>query len=503
MLRSQFAGLLTLILLLFCPGSTYAGDKFLDSAEAILSHAPSDSSAIRFAKGFTGQCIAQGRYKDAEYFSRKVLALSEKNGRTADKAWALNHLGIVNYMRSDFLQSLSFYKQALELLRDLKDTRNEANVTYNIGMAEMNLGNYPEALKNDYDALELFGTLNDNAAVAETYNNIGNICLQQGSFDDALKNYRLYLKFCEKLNDSLGLARCYNNIAAALLEQAKRKKQRTERIALLDEALANNLLSLQLRTKINDQQGIVTSYNNIAQLKEENSRLETGPGAHLSLLHEALKYYELSLKQARAIEDLAQVACELYSLAHLHTQLGDFARAQAELDEALAVSKKTGVKEEIKLTYLFLSELDSAKGDLRSAYMHYRLFITYRDSLTNEENTRKMVQSQMQFEFDKKDAETKAEQEKKDALASEENRKQRMILWSVMGGLLLMLAFSVFMYRSYLAKKRTNREITLQKEVIEQKQKEILDSIHYARRIQRSLLPGEQYIARALKKPGK
>jgi hypothetical protein len=39
-----------------------------------------------------------------------------------------------------------------------------------------------------------------------------------------------------------------------------------------------------------------------------------------------------------------------------------------------------------------------------------------------------------------------------------------------------------------------------QKAVIEEKNKDVLDSIHYAKRIQRSLLPSERYFDRSLKK---
>jgi hypothetical protein len=43
-------------------------------------------------------------------------------------------------------------------------------------------------------------------------------------------------------------------------------------------------------------------------------------------------------------------------------------------------------------------------------------------------------------------------------------------------------------------------EVEQQKGLIEEKQKEIVDSINYARRIQRSILPTEKYIERNLKK---
>lgn len=67
--------------------------------------------------------------------------------------------------------------------------------------------------------------------------------------------------------------------------------------------------------------------------------------------------------------------------------------------------------------------------------------------------------------------------------------KQGTQLTLVIIGLLIVLVVAGLLYRSYSQKKKSNREITLQKEIIEQKNKEIVDSINYAKRIQESLLP--------------
>jgi hypothetical protein len=50
----------------------------------------------------------------------------------------------------------------------------------------------------------------------------------------------------------------------------------------------------------------------------------------------------------------------------------------------------------------------------------------------------------------------------------------------------------------FKVKERT-AEIEKQKKVIEERQKEILDSIHYAKRIQKSLLPSNRYLEKKLK----
>jgi hypothetical protein len=45
--------------------------------------------------------------------------------------------------------------------------------------------------------------------------------------------------------------------------------------------------------------------------------------------------------------------------------------------------------------------------------------------------------------------------------------------------------------------------ISRQKEIVEEKQKEVLDSIRYAKRIQNSLLPTDRYIDKVLKRSKK
>ncbi|MBW7868906.1 MAG: SpoIIE family protein phosphatase [Brumimicrobium sp.] len=132
----------------------------------------------------------------------------------------------------------------------------------------------------------------------------------------------------------------------------------------------------------------------------------------------------------------------------------------------------------------------------------------YRDSVFSEENQKATVQKEMQFEFDKKEALQQAEQEKKDAIAKEELAKQRLQRNGFIGGFILMLALTVVVYRNYRNKKKANDIISQQKKEVEQqkdkvekahdelaeKNREILDSITYAKRIQSAILPPQKLV---------
>ncbi|MEO5569455.1 MAG: adenylate/guanylate cyclase domain-containing protein [Bacteroidia bacterium] len=117
------------------------------------------------------------------------------------------------------------------------------------------------------------------------------------------------------------------------------------------------------------------------------------------------------------------------------------------METALSLSKEIGSNNYIKESYNGLTKLDSATGNWKAAYFHHKMYFLYRDSLINEDNTKKIVQSQMQYEFDKKETITKAAQDKKDAIAQVEVKRQRNIRNSTFGGLAGVLIFSIVVYR--------------------------------------------------------
>ncbi len=101
---------------------------------------------------------------------------------------------------------------------------------------------------------------------------------------------------------------------------------------------------------------------------------------------------------------------------------------------------------------------------------------------------------------------------KQNDLSNERIQRQSIISYFIIGSLVISLLFGVFMYRVYSQKKKAHLLITKQKEQVEQKQgeieaqkqvielkqKEIVDSINYARRIQYALLANDKLLCKNL-----
>jgi LytS/YehU family sensor histidine kinase len=95
------------------------------------------------------------------------------------------------------------------------------------------------------------------------------------------------------------------------------------------------------------------------------------------------------------------------------------------------------------------------------ALINYKLSIAYRDSLFNEENTKKTVSLQMQYEFDKKEAETKAAQMKKDLLTQTEIQKQKSLRNNIATAGGIIITASIFSFLFY----RRKREAQMQADI--------------------------------------
>ena len=135
---------------------------------------------------------------------------------------------------------------------------------------------------------------------------------------------------------------------------------------------------------------------------------------NLGAIYDQQGDYANSAKQFTSALELKGGRCnECYiQIAHANIKLKKFADAKQCLDKALKASTKIGQKSEIRDSYSCLYELAFAQGNYREAYENYKLYIVYKDSLNNEENTKKMVQQQMQYDFDKKQSQITAEDRK-------------------------------------------------------------------------------------------
>ncbi len=137
-------------------------------------------------------------------------------------------------------------------------------------------------------------------------------------------------------------------------------------------------------------------------------------------------------------------------------------------------------------SYGCLAIMHAKNGNFVNAYNFQCLYMQIKDSIFNKENAAQLSEMQTKYETEKK--------EKELIKSKADSEKQNVIKNAFIAGFIFMILLAILIFRGYQNKQKSNVLITAQK------QKEILDSIHYAKRIQDSLLPSEKNIERTLKR---
>ncbi len=366
--------------------------------------------------------------------------------------------------------------------------RGLADGNNNLGFIYNNQGDIPKALEYFSKSLKLQEELKDKQGIAEALGNIGVIYYFQNEKEKALDYYTKALKLREELGIKEDIANSLNNIGNLYYMMGKMK-----------EALDYSTRSLKLQEEIGDNQGISYSLNNLGAIYFNKGDIQ-----------QALYYYAKSLAMRKEMGDKQGLASSLHNLGVVHlkiytdspkTKMQELKLALAYTDSSLTLAKELGFPDNIRNAERLYSRVDSAQGNFSSAFEHYKQYILYRDSISNEANHQESLKSQMKYVFEKKEAILLEQHDKEQAISKEKQRVQTIVIWSVAGGLLLLLIFSVFIFKSLQENKKANKIITSQKElvetknhIIEEKQKEIVDSINYAKRIQYSLLAHADFI---------
>ena len=129
-----------------------------------------------------------------------------------------------------------------------------------------------------------------------------------------------------------------------------------------------------------------------------------------------------------------------------------------------------------------------------------------RDSIESEANHKEIINQKYKYEYEKqaatdsvsasKEIEVKNSQLEKKETEIKSKRIQQYFLFI---GLFLVIVFAGFMFNRFKVTQKQKQIITLQKHLVDEKHKEITDSINYAERIQRSFLASKDLLDSNLK----
>ncbi|MBI2967295.1 MAG: tetratricopeptide repeat protein [Bacteroidetes bacterium] len=461
---------------IFSSFESFAINK-IDSLKNILINSKDDSNKVEILNNLSYEIVYSDPGK-AEKYALEAKALSIKLKYKKGLCRSYCSIGTVFNFLSEFTEAEENYLEALKLAEEIGSRKPVAVIFNNLGAVHYELGNYNKALEYYMKSLRIKESLKDSLEIAYSFINIGNVLQKQENLNRALEYFIRSLEIEEKLGDTWGMAYSANNIGNNYWN-----------MNMHDKAREYYELALKYYRTVNDRQGMAETLNN------------------LGLLCEVEKDYRLADKYILSALSIKESLNNREGMANAYNCLGKIQLALKNPDSALYwyskglnLSSEVGSKEWMKDSYHGLSSIYSEKGDFAGAYGYFKKYSAMKDTLLNQETSRQITEIQTKYETEKKEKEIalqKAEIEKKEAVIKQQDI-QRIAFAS---GFLLMLLLAFVIFRAYRGKQKANKiissqktEVEMQKKIVEEKNRNITDSIEYASYIQDAVLPtGEEF----------
>ncbi|MCE3229471.1 MAG: nprA, partial [Bacteroidetes bacterium] len=170
----------------------------------------------------------------------------------------------------------------------------------------------------------------------------------------------------------------------------------------------------------------------------------------------ALVMYDEALKISKQVGDVYALGGTYGNIGYIYKKEGDYKKALDYFFKALGIVKEIGNKEFMIESYKNIADTYKDLKDFEKAYQYYELYSVTKDSVLNESSNRSLIEMETKYDTEKKDSEIKMLNKDKELQAAD-IRQQKIVLYVVVVGLLLILAFAVVVLKSYKQKQKANK----------------------------------------------
>jgi len=403
------------------------------------------------------------------------------NSSGKDRISVLNNI-CVQCRFSDASFAMRSGIEGLAMSKKLNDKVNELYLNLNVGLLLYDKSQYEKALQYFIAAEKMAVAKSDKMTAGAAMQNIGMIYQTQTLYEKALVNYGSALNMFKEIDHKKSIASVYTSIGSLYYDLKNNEK-----------ALDYFLQSLKLMEELNDKEGIAGGLNNTAIIYEE-----------LKNYSKAMEYHKRSLKLNREHYNARAVSSSLFNIALIYNSQKEYDNAIRYIDSATIIAKQEGAIEYLKEYYNTLHEIYFQKNDFKTALHYFTLLSGVKDTLLNQDRNKQIVEMSTKYQTDKKEKENQILKQQNDLQDLSINR-QRIINYSVTLGLILVLVLAFYIYRGYRQKRKANlllekkqieivsknNELKTANTIIHEKNKDITDSIKYAKRLQSAILKPE------------
>jgi len=462
---------LTFLLLLVLLGSAWAQESAIDSLKRELRAAKQVSSKLLLLEKLSERML-EASPDSAMVYADKQLKLAEAQHSDLQMARALSSRAAAVARKGNDSLAILIYQDALNKQIPERNVRLKAELYTEMGRAYYHLAAYDEASEAFFKALSFLDGDSLKTFRAAVLNSIGNV-FYFTNIPEAAKYYQQSLEIHESMDNMDGIASQLGNLG---LVQVSLKNY--------EKAIEYSERSLKYYKMLGHERSIARSEVNLAHAYKSVKKTA-----------QALSHANEALRITHKLKDERGIATATIMLGNIYFDLEDFGAAVRFYEPGLQMVQDLGMRSYQYETMFFLAESYAQVGQGAKALELYPKVINLKDSIIREEMQSLIAEKDVKYQSLQKEGQISLLTAEAELSELQLRKRESYLLTAVIVTFLLgiMSLILFFFYRvrtrANVALEKKNNEISIQKEIIEEKNLHITHSIRYAERLQAAILP--------------
>lgn len=354
--------------------------------------------------------IANRDFTNALKLNESALAIFESTTKKGLQVKALINLGVINYQLGSYDKALDFYEKGLKRNESINNEYNAQLLYSNIALINYIKGNYRLFLDYTFKAIAIAERLEELSKLTNDYSNVAAVYLELNDKKEAQKYLTKALEIFRKQNNKTGIVKATIDIAFTYDDHQKAITDLKKAIEYCKEIKDNFLLAYAFQS---------ISYHYFELLDYQSAYLYAQQGLELE---KEVKDNENTIKLNNQIAKIL-IFCNDGDLRSFGIEPNDrLEKAKKYVNAVFSLTDNGNLKQTAD-AWNYLSAIQEKQQNFTAAYESYKKYIALKDSISGDDIKKQITRKEIQYEFDKKEAVLKYEQQ----LTADELEKERLL----------------------------------------------------------------------------
>lgn len=458
--------------------------------DSLYRNVQSATNNIEKAKAYSelGEALLRNENDSSKHYLDKATRLFENKSLGEEALRNKIRVALFHIRKDEIVTAETLLLKALEEAKEIQSPTLIVEITSTLNEEIYQTHDqFDKAFKLAFDCRQAAVESKDSTAIFNANQILYSVYFfSKSDYNKQMQIADQNVSIAERLKDVDLIESAYFNKAIALAREGK-----NEEAKILYQKI------MRLEGRKDDKSLLSRLMNNLGSLYTRTRDLDS-----------ARICYELAYKFSEDIDRLEGMAAAKLNLGNLNGIEGDFEAAKNSCFDALELFKKAGITRRQDACLSCLYEANKLLGNYESALKWYEQSFVMKDSFMSAGTDQRIRRLENEFALKKthiadsirlleatklSKAEIKARDAELEQKALEQERDS-YIRYGLIVLALLIGFIGVYMFRKFKTSQAQKKLISESHEQLEIKNKEILDSIQYAQRIQSAILPPTKFV---------